>query len=121
SWSLVVAVLLCIRLALFVPQPALALTSTLSLHDALPILPASNAPQFNFAFRDAASTVDGNYTDIAAAIKLALASFPCNCRRRCSDPKSTRLNSSHLVISYAVLCLKKNTDPGAELLRLSIH
>src|SRR5256885_12184711 len=30
---------------------------------------------------------------------------------RCiTDRKSTRLNSSHLVISYAVFCLKKNTD-----------
>src|SRR6516162_11313755 len=28
-------------------------------------------------------------------------------RRRGSDRKSTRLNSSHLVISYAVFCLKK--------------
>src|SRR5688500_19067169 len=28
-----------------------------------------------------------------------------NCRR-CGDRKSTRLNSSHLVISYAVFCLK---------------
>src|SRR5256885_10754142 len=27
---------------------------------------------------------------------------------RLSDRKSTRLNSSHLVISYAVFCLKKN-------------
>src|SRR2546426_5814580 len=27
--------------------------------------------------------------------------------RRCADRKSTRLNSSHLVISYAVFCLKK--------------
>src|SRR5256885_12291942 len=26
------------------------------------------------------------------------------------DRKSTRLNSSHLVISYAVFCLKKNTE-----------
>src|SRR5688500_20013767 len=26
------------------------------------------------------------------------------------DRKSTRLNSSHLVISYAVLCLKDSTD-----------
>src|SRR5256885_12166504 len=26
------------------------------------------------------------------------------------DRKSTRLNSSHLVISYAVFCLKKNTS-----------
>src|SRR2546426_1387239 len=28
-------------------------------------------------------------------------------RRRHQDRKSTRLNSSHLVISYAVFCLKK--------------
>src|SRR5256885_11997586 len=27
---------------------------------------------------------------------------------RCQDRKSTRLNSRHLVISYAVFCLKKN-------------
>src|SRR3712207_7928207 len=28
-------------------------------------------------------------------------------RRRCGDRKSTRLNSSHANISYAVFCLKK--------------
>src|SRR5690606_41829653 len=28
-------------------------------------------------------------------------------RTRCSDRKSTRLNSSHVKISYAVFCLKK--------------
>ncbi len=41
-------------------------------------LPPSHAPLFNFRFKDAASNskIDGNYTDIAAAIKLALASFP---------------------------------------------
>src|SRR5205807_8764953 len=30
------------------------------------------------------------------------------------DRKSTRLNSSHLVISYAVFCLKKRVCPAAE-------
>src|SRR5256885_10875106 len=30
----------------------------------------------------------------------------------CIDRKSTRLNSSHLVISYAVFCLKKKKRPG---------
>src|SRR5436190_11293455 len=30
-------------------------------------------------------------------------------RRRALDRKSTRLNSSHTVISYAVFCLKKKT------------
>src|SRR2546426_8489521 len=29
-----------------------------------------------------------------------------------TDRKSTRLNSSHLVISYAVFCLKKKSDFG---------
>src|SRR5437588_7071456 len=37
------------------------------------------------------------------------------CRRRTlvrrADRKSTRLNSSHTVISYAVFCLKKKTCP----------
>src|SRR5256885_12239538 len=30
--------------------------------------------------------------------------------RLCRDRKSTRLNSSHLVISYAVFCLKKKKN-----------
>src|SRR5256885_12748074 len=33
------------------------------------------------------------------------------CRIFGLDRKSTRLNSSHLVISYAVFCLKKKTHP----------
>lgn len=37
-------------------------------------LPPSDAPRFNFT--EVASNIDSNYTDIAAAIKLALASFP---------------------------------------------
>src|SRR6266498_4833784 len=32
-------------------------------------------------------------------------------RRHCRDRKSTRLNSSHVRISYAVFCLKKKTSP----------
>src|SRR2546426_4311336 len=32
-----------------------------------------------------------------------------------ADRKSTRLNSSHLVISYAVFCLKKKKDYGLSL------
>src|SRR5688500_19843280 len=32
-----------------------------------------------------------------------------------ADRKSTRLNSSHLVISYAVFCLQKKTKIGKEL------
>src|SRR2546426_122093 len=35
--------------------------------------------------------------------------------RRLEDRKSTRLNSSHLVISYAVFCLKKKKNKNQEL------
>src|SRR5256885_2440809 len=37
-------------------------------------------------------------------------------QRRAQDRKSTRLNSSHLVISYAVFCLKKKRQRGTQLL-----
>src|SRR5438034_3238090 len=41
------------------------------------------------------------------------------CRLRCrlseADRKSTRLNSSHTVISYAVFCLKKKKDDRKRL------
>src|SRR2546426_6290697 len=33
-----------------------------------------------------------------------------------ADRKSTRLNSSHLVISYAVFCLKKKKEPKRPIL-----
>src|SRR5256885_15846152 len=59
---------------------------TLSLHDALPI---SDRPHLAARF-------------LRAAGLAYLAGVP-----RVPDRKSTRLNSSHLVISYAVFCLKK--------------
>src|SRR5882724_6173090 len=37
------------------------------------------------------------------------------CRSGGVDRKSTRLNSSHLGISYAVFCAKKKTDAGRRL------
>src|SRR5256885_5495135 len=46
--------------------------------------------------------------DEAKAIDHRIApAEPGRCRGSFSDRKSTRLNSSHLVISYAVFCLKK--------------
>src|SRR2546426_4969084 len=42
----------------------------------------------------------------------------------CQDRKSTRLNSSHLVISYAVFCLKKkkNIDKNdLHYMQLQVH
>src|SRR5256885_16248329 len=59
---------------------------TLSLHDALPICAGG---------KDAIAGDRGG--ELALDQRLACA----------GDRKSTRLNSSHLVISYAVFCLKK--------------
>src|SRR5256885_9224338 len=42
----------------------------------------------------------------AVEVSMANTSFTAD-GRQYSDRKSTRLNSSHLVISYAVFCLKK--------------
>src|SRR5256885_7361004 len=41
---------------------------------------------------------------------VASPGLPFCAARRCKDRKSTRLNSSHLVISYAVFCLKKKKE-----------
>src|SRR2546426_5171684 len=65
---------------------------TLSLHDALPI---------------SGAFVDGDFlTALLARSLLGKAARPAEAILY-EDRKSTRLNSSHLVISYAVFCLKK--------------
>src|SRR2546429_7134870 len=69
---------------------------TLSLHDALPISPARRG---------------GTGRELARRSRVHLS--PCTrlrrgpCPPRPRDRKSTRLNSSHGYISYAVFCLKK--------------
>src|SRR5256885_7946567 len=51
----------------------------------------------------------------------------CRSRRRCGwarrngDRKSTRLNSSHLVISYAVFCLKKKKQADSKCLQVYLY
>src|SRR5256885_15609304 len=62
---------------------------TLSLHDALPISTGSFPPRARFCSPYSSSML------------------PWPGRAQGQDRKSTRLNSSHLVISYAVFCLKK--------------
>src|SRR5262245_62849100 len=64
---------------------------TLSLHDALPISAGMHS-----------STIEN-----APASCAALASVCKRTDAKAADRKSTRLNSSHLGISYAVFCLKK--------------
>src|SRR5256885_9461367 len=78
---------------------------TLSLHDALPIWPAQGHP------RQAAQG------QRAGPGRSATAPAPGRAGRH-GDRKSTRLNSSHLVISYAVFCLKKKKI-RQEFLKLS--
>src|SRR5947209_9895328 len=66
--------------------------NTLSLHDALPISRVRARSTSACAFPVTAASVAGRPV-------------------RTSDRKSTRLNSSHANISYAVFCLKKKKEP----------
>src|SRR5256885_4546214 len=56
---------------------------------------------------------------------ISLKAYPKCCdlvsRQGCGDRKSTRLNSSHLVISYAVFCLKKKKNHNHHSLSLRNH
>src|SRR5205807_9811849 len=74
---------------------------TLSLHDALPIYSTSSTKRANESESRSLTTPAKR---VAADSSVFLKSKPPVIRR---DRKSTRLNSSHLVISYAVFCLKK--------------
>src|SRR5688500_19963814 len=65
--------------------------------------------ELNDAFRTAAA---GPMQGILGVSDEPLVSMDFKGDSRSSDRKSTRLNSSHLVISYAVFCLKKKSDVG---------
>src|SRR2546422_8513952 len=77
---------------------------TLSLHDALPISQhstgaSSSSPRHRVRISEARSAT----SDRAKLTRKVIRECPC----RRGDRKSTRLNSSHGYISYAVFCLKK--------------
>src|SRR2546430_16050463 len=76
----------------FFNDPAPTEIYPLSLHDALPISPAHAARQ-------------GRVPDPARASARSIRRR--RAARHTTDRKSTRLNSSHSQISYAVFCLKK--------------
>src|SRR5690606_41757007 len=83
----------------------------LSLHDALPIcFPAAATPVHNADWQtewQAMSPDDQHLVNQAFAnIGKVIAAY----ERRLLDRKSTRLNSSHVKISYAVFCLKKKIE-----------
>src|SRR5437773_8626179 len=91
----------------FAADPPPTALYTLSLHDALPISPGYRI--------QVADTVGAGDAFAAAFLHGIGAGWPlkeigdfANRRRfRAEDRKSTRLNSSHITISYAVFCLKK--------------
>src|SRR5690606_41630246 len=97
--------------SLFSNHPATTEIYTLSLHDALPI----SLWRLRELKVDAdVQLINGDLTDLSSVIRavetsradevynLGAQSFVGS-----SDRKSTRLNSSHVKISYAVFCLKK--------------
>src|SRR2546429_8804440 len=61
------------------------------------------------------------YTTLFRSVRGPWAMWQCACSRAWAkaserrDRKSTRLNSSHGYISYAVFCLKKKKDRGKKL------
>src|SRR5690625_6608614 len=78
-----------------------------SLHDALPIFPLAPimigvilGPLAESSFRNALLSSGGDYS-ILVGSPIAIGMYTL------IDRKSTRLNSSHVAISYAVFCLKK--------------
>src|SRR3712207_8322345 len=77
---------------------------TLSLHDALPISSSSSSGSSTSAGSHGISSTGGT------ASRTRTRSATARRRHNHSPPadrKSTRLNSSHANISYAVFCLKK--------------
>src|SRR5437773_7795944 len=83
----------------FFPSPAPTEISTLSLHDALPISTSDTRQHETGRNREQRAT--WRYVPARAehpSFEMAL------------DRKSTRLNSSHITISYAVFCLKKKNS-----------
>src|SRR5439155_4179268 len=78
---------------------------TLSLHDALPISGLEEALDEDYLKYRLRSTA--YLAEKAEQAGVPVVQPPARPFRRDRDRKSTRLNSSHVAISYAVFCLKK--------------
>src|SRR5947208_7513786 len=81
--------------------------STLSLHDALPILVGGGVIGVEYTCMFAVLGV--RVTLIEKRPRL-LDERDAHAQNGEQDRKSTRLNSSHQIISYAVFCLKKKNE-----------
>src|SRR3712207_7728153 len=75
---------------------------TLSLHDALPISGGDPIDPTG-GLRD----VEARALRVLGGVSVGESSYGSDALRPLRDRKSTRLNSSHANISYAVFCLKK--------------
>src|SRR5436853_2905172 len=95
----------------FVDVAAPTVIYTLSLHDALPIFHNWVQRQDQGIGTTKYNTPSGTYVPDNLNRNTLIQKFDQVVRdvraRRRVDRKSTRLNSSHLGISYAVFCLKK--------------
>src|SRR5690606_40573500 len=98
--------------ALLFDRAATAVVATLSLHDALPIWPLGGIDQHDDAIHHRQNALDlaaeigvtGGIDDVDTGLApLHRGAFG----EDGEDRKSTRLNSSHVKISYAVFCLRK--------------
>src|SRR5439155_17841099 len=94
-------------------------TYTLSLHDALPIshgprparAPGDDEPLDERALPGLAREAPvERAVDLERRARLSLVDHARSWHVPTSDRKSTRLNSSHVAISYAVFCLKKKNQ-----------
>src|SRR5258708_29372389 len=78
---------------------------TLSLHDALPIYVSGQEARSRMTNAMSPDEIGPHLREVALRCQsLARESTDLRASR---DRKSTRLNSSHQIISYAVFCLKK--------------
>src|SRR5690625_6558234 len=82
---------------------------TLSLHDALPILEEAEHGITANMICPGDITGDMKESNIQMAKSIRDQKTPVG-RPGSGDRKSTRLNSSHVAISYAVFCLKKKNE-----------
>src|SRR5690606_41348079 len=90
-------------------RPASPESYTLSLHDALPISPAAAPRAWDRNSPTAAPLPAARHKKCSAPSACAHRTPPLTSARSKTDRKSTRLNSSHVKISYAVFCLKKKS------------
>src|SRR2546426_9297385 len=79
---------------------------TLSLHDALPIYECGPEREHVDNRKGHVRGADLDGQEVVAEARLRSGGQ----HHEDQDRKSTRLNSSHLVISYAVFCLKKKSS-----------